>query len=282
MGQTVHPAKIIDEQMSGEGEAISQSNFYNGIAPLYAQYRPHYPAELIEKISSHFDLKDANGRLLDIGCGTGELSIPLSEYFSEVVAIDLDADMINVLNAKCGISQNTKIQARAVSAENFEAPSGSFKLTTFGTSFHWVDKQRVTKKVHNFLAHKGGIAIITAHAFQNLETEWKRIVFETIAELTGQSKHPAQNKSNSKTSNEIVLQSSGFIDMVKGQFTKTYFHDWSNLWGYICTQSFASPVALGDQYDNFKNAIHEKLGQSNSTAKFSNTINFEYIFAIKG
>jgi ubiquinone/menaquinone biosynthesis C-methylase UbiE len=44
-------------------------------------------------MAKNFNL-DARGKLLDLGCGTGELSIPIEKYFEKVTAIEPDGQML--------------------------------------------------------------------------------------------------------------------------------------------------------------------------------------------
>ena len=65
---------------------------FKGTARYY-KYRPAYPPGVIKLLVSKFKL-DGSGRYLDLGCGTGVLTIPLAKYFREVVAIDPESEML--------------------------------------------------------------------------------------------------------------------------------------------------------------------------------------------
>src|SRR5205085_5207244 len=59
---------------------------FAGTAANYARYRPGYPVPLFERIVAAFRL-DGTGRLLDVGCGTGKLALPLASQVAAVVGL---------------------------------------------------------------------------------------------------------------------------------------------------------------------------------------------------
>jgi len=48
---------------------------FQGAAAYYSRFRPEYPAASLDWIVSEFGLCGM-GRLLDVGCGTGQASVP--------------------------------------------------------------------------------------------------------------------------------------------------------------------------------------------------------------
>ena len=69
-------------------DPMEQANdLFRGAAQYYERYRVPYPQEVFDWIINEYRL-DGRGRLLDGGCGTGQVALPLSRWFGEVVAID--------------------------------------------------------------------------------------------------------------------------------------------------------------------------------------------------
>ena len=76
-------------------------DLFAGTAEYYARYRPRYPDQLLDDIRALV----GDGQfecLVDWGCGTGEVAIPLSRTFSQVTAVDFDSEMVAVAKTKPG------------------------------------------------------------------------------------------------------------------------------------------------------------------------------------
>src|SRR5437899_7146962 len=65
---------------------------FQGNAPYYSRFVT-YPQALFTLLERECAL-NGQGRLLDLGCGTGQLTIPLASLFEEAVGLDLEPEMI--------------------------------------------------------------------------------------------------------------------------------------------------------------------------------------------
>jgi SAM-dependent methyltransferase len=104
---------------------------------------------------------DGVGRLLDVGCGPGALTLSLAGYFAEALGLDPDAEMLaeGARRAdQAGIANTRWVQARAEDIAALDL--GTFKLVTFGQSFQWIDRGRVAEAVYEILEPGGALALI--------------------------------------------------------------------------------------------------------------------------
>ena len=133
---------------------------FKGTAPYYARYRPPYPDFLFDYIRDRF-LLDGSGRLLDLGCGTGQIAIPLAKYFEEVVAMDSEPGMLEQgkkLAASLGTGNITWSEG---SSYDLSEKLGKFRLVTIGKAFHWMGREETLGKLYDIVSPKGGIAVVS-------------------------------------------------------------------------------------------------------------------------
>ena len=133
---------------------------YLGSAAHYRYGRPAYSPELEAVLTQQTGL-DGNGRLLDVGCGPGVLTVRLAHLFAEAVGLDPDADM---LAEGCHAAEEKKVTnirwVQGLAEDLPEAAPGPYRLVTFGQSFHWTDEQRVAETGYDMLEPGGALALI--------------------------------------------------------------------------------------------------------------------------
>jgi len=133
---------------------------YRGAAAYYTRGRPPYSASLVSTLETELGL-DGSGRLLDVGCGPGILTLELSGSFAEAVGLDPDADMLEEAARRAHDAGIENIRwERAVAEDIPQLELGDFRLVTFGQSFQWTDRERVAEAVYDILEPGGALALI--------------------------------------------------------------------------------------------------------------------------
>lgn len=133
---------------------------YAGSAAHYARGRVPYPAEIATALRDALAL-DGTGRLLDVGCGPGPLTLLLAPLFASATGVDADADMIEAARAA-----DPSLDWRVLRAEELPAGLGTYRVVTFAQSFHWMDRPRVAAAVRGMLEPGGTLVHVgaTTHA----------------------------------------------------------------------------------------------------------------------
>ena len=102
----------------------------------------------------------ASCNLLEIGCGTGLLTVPLAQHVNTILALDTAQGMINMLNAKVekhGL--HGKVQARVKLLENPEDEvlgGNKFDAVVSHLVFHHVPNMKELVKVMYGTLRQGG------------------------------------------------------------------------------------------------------------------------------
>jgi SAM-dependent methyltransferase len=96
----------------------------------YAAFRPTYPLAVVDDLANLCQATDA---ALDVGCGTGQLSVLLAERFAHVIATD--ASPHQVQNAQA----HPRVTYRVAPAEASGLAQASVDLIAAAQAAHWFD-----------------------------------------------------------------------------------------------------------------------------------------------
>ncbi|NOY59303.1 MAG: methyltransferase domain-containing protein [Calditrichaeota bacterium] len=121
--------------------------------------------ELVVDLLSRF-INLHNAKILDIGCGTGGISIALAKAGAKVTAVDPDAGKIETLKSAVG---GVEIDARVGLAENLNFQSFSFDaVVLLDVLEHVLDPDIVLQKLYGLLKKNGFLYISTPNKFSPL------------------------------------------------------------------------------------------------------------------
>jgi SAM-dependent methyltransferase len=129
---------------------------FQGTAGYYRQGRKPYAPALADALAEHLCL-DGAGRLLDVGCGPGTVALFFAHLFESVVGLDSDPGM--VAEAKRAAAEQQVDTASWVQrrAEELPASLGTFRVISFGQSFHWMDRPLVAAAVRRMIEARGAV-----------------------------------------------------------------------------------------------------------------------------
>jgi SAM-dependent methyltransferase len=129
-------------------------------AERYDRARPGYPPAVFD------DLAELAGigpgcRVLEIGCGTGQATVPLAERGCEIVAVELGAELAAV--ARRNLARFPAVQVVTAAFEGWPLPPEPFDLVLSATAFHWIDPAVRVVKSADALRPGGALATIETH-----------------------------------------------------------------------------------------------------------------------
>jgi SAM-dependent methyltransferase len=137
----------------------------------YALSRPKYPIALYERIASKFhhsideersvtssssssDHHRIGDLAVDVGCGTGQVSIPLADYFSRVVAIDPSQAQLQEA------VKHDKVSYKLGDATMIPVNDGVVDLVATAQAAHWFDMEQFYTEVDRVLKPGSGVCAI--------------------------------------------------------------------------------------------------------------------------
>ena len=146
------------------------SSLYAGSAPYYAVGRVPYPAAVADALIVALEL-DGSGRLLDVGCGPGSLTLLLAPYFAEAVGVDADADMLTEADRLAERQQIRNVTWRHLRGEDLPADLPPVRVVTFAQSFHWMDRPRVAAAARSMLVRDGAVVHVHATTHEGVDAD---------------------------------------------------------------------------------------------------------------
>lgn len=139
--------------------------FRGEVAEFYHRYRHGYPGAVLDALAGAFGLTGQDV-VVDLGCGTGQLTLPMAARVRAVVGVDPEPDMLNrarqaareqdVPNVTWMIGADTDIPAlcRLLGGNSVAA-------VTIGQALHWMNRKELFRATVPLVRPGGGIAVVT-------------------------------------------------------------------------------------------------------------------------
>jgi SAM-dependent methyltransferase len=133
---------------------------FDEAAEDYNRWRAGYPEEVIEDIlaSGHIE---SSSRVLEVGCGTGQLSLPLADRGVELVAVECGRKLAAL--AQRNLARVPKAGVENASFEDWPLPAEPFDAVVVANAFHWLDPEVRFSKSARALKLGGYLTIAHAH-----------------------------------------------------------------------------------------------------------------------
>ncbi|MEW2166246.1 class I SAM-dependent methyltransferase [Streptomyces sp. NPDC007084] len=130
-------------------------------AELYDRARPAYPAALVEALIGEAGLTPGT-RVLEVGPGTGQLTVPLARAGCRITAVELGPSLAAVTRRNLRPFPDARVEVGAF--EEWRPPPGrTFALSVCATAFHWIDPAVRVPRMTAALAPGGTLALVTTH-----------------------------------------------------------------------------------------------------------------------
>jgi len=141
------------------------SDFSGETAIYYAKYRRGYPPAAVDAIVEAFGL-GVDDLVIDLGCGTGQLSVPLAARVRTVVGVDPEPDMLRL--ARRTATEHGLANVSWLLGADTDMPALGNLLgdrtvgaVTIALAIHWMDRDALFPAIRPLLRPGGGIAVVT-------------------------------------------------------------------------------------------------------------------------
>jgi ubiquinone/menaquinone biosynthesis C-methylase UbiE len=134
-----------------------EPNRFRGAAAHYRAGRRPYPPVLIRRVAEATALNEQS-RVLDLGCGPGDLAIGFGYFAGEITGLDPEAEMVaEAVAAAQGLTPNVRFHQG--SSYDLDLNLGCFQLVTMGRSFHWMDRAQTLRSLDQIVETGGALAL---------------------------------------------------------------------------------------------------------------------------
>ena len=245
----------------------SPRRFQNTVAD-YQAYRLDYPPRLLMRLVALMGLKPGDA-VLDLGCGPGNLAIPLARMGLVVTAIDPEPQMLEAASAAAA-AEGLKIAFAQRGSGELTPADGPFRLVTIGRAFHWMDRAATLAMLDRIVTADGGVALFhDAHPPVD-ENAWYRL-FGKISEKYGRARmaHVKERGEGGHRRYEPFLFASAFtrIDGLSVTIRQSLSED--AIVGRAFSTSICARDALGARAGDFEAELRAALQELVPDGKFT-------------
>ncbi|MDA8369068.1 MAG: class I SAM-dependent methyltransferase [Nocardiopsaceae bacterium] len=258
---------------------------FRSTAPYYARYRPGYPQEFFEHLVARFALNGTQ-QILDLGCGTGQIALPLAPHVARILAVDPEPSMLTEgqhLATERGIHNIDWLAGDSYRLPELALPE--LTLVTMGAAFHWMDRDGVLQDLDQ-LVLPGGAVVIASGGAPETQTPppWNDTITAVRTKYLGPARRAGSGTySHPEERHTDVLRRSPFSNVEVAEWNWTLERDLDSLVGLQFSFSFSAPVQFGseEQRAAFECDLRNALTREFPSGAFREHIRTEALIATR-
>jgi SAM-dependent methyltransferase len=142
--------------MPRQPEARSYGHVFDQVAGDYDRHRPTYPDVLVDRACEGIG---PGAAVLEIGCGTGQLTRSLVARGLRVTAVEPGQQLIVRARDRCnGVGDVQFVNARL---EDASLPCAHYSAVFSASAIHWIDPDVSWRKAADALVDDGSLALVS-------------------------------------------------------------------------------------------------------------------------
>ncbi|HEX4228720.1 MAG TPA: class I SAM-dependent methyltransferase [Bryobacteraceae bacterium] len=218
----------------------------------FYRHREPYPSAFFNAVAARLGLTRQT-RMLDVGCGPGNLAIGFAPLVGMCTAVDREPEMLRMARRNAA-GENADITFIESGIEDLNCEAAWFEFVTIGRALHWLPREAALPVLERVIAAGGHIAICGSTATDAPVNAWAA----TFRELR-KTWAPDPGESRYKVDLDRWFDPSRFTQMedvaVKHRQSVTI----SDLISRALSFSTSSPAVLGERRPQFEAALREAL-----------------------
>ncbi|MGW2648928.1 class I SAM-dependent methyltransferase [Streptomyces sp. NPDC001393] len=140
-----------------ESSRVRLSRTFDEDAELYDRARPGYPPELYDDLADLAGVRPGS-RVLEVGCGTGQVTVPLARRGCRITAVEAGPSMAAL--ARRNLAGVGTAEVVTAEFEKWSLPDEPFDAVLSATAFHWIDPAVRVAKAADALRPGGALAVV--------------------------------------------------------------------------------------------------------------------------
>lgn len=136
---------------------------FDTVADTYEKLRPGYMDELYQTIFEYKSIDDTS-RVIEIGIGGGQATLPFLKTGCELIAIDYGENFCKICREKFKEFPNFSVVSGKFEDIDF---NGEYDLIYSASAFHWIPEEIGYKKVYDMLKDGGVFARFANHPYRD-------------------------------------------------------------------------------------------------------------------
>lgn len=162
-----HSTQAARDDRPEESRRARLSRIFDEDAELYDRARPGYPPELFDDLEELAGARPGS-RVLEVGCGTGQATVPLAGRGCRITAVEAGPRMAEV--ARRNLAGAAAVEVVTAGFESWPLPEEPFDVLVSATAFHWIDPAVRMVKAADALRPDGALSVVrTQHVWGGTE-----------------------------------------------------------------------------------------------------------------
>lgn len=226
---------------------------YRTAARHYLTGRPAYAEALIRRVAQLCGL-NADHRVLDLGCGPGQLALAFAPFVREVVGVDPEPEMLRVAREEAARAGRV-IDFRQGSSRDLGPGLGAFRMAALGRSFHWMDREDTLRRLDGMIEPGGAVVLFADDHPAVPDNRWQPAFRALIDRYAEGDAAAAALKAPDWPRHETVLFDSPFAHLERVSFIERRGPPLGHFVDRALSLSIVSRERIGDRADDLAREV---------------------------